>query len=39
MDLGLKNKHVLVTGSSRCIGLAIAKTTLVVDGGKTLGVK
>jgi len=44
MDLGLKNKHVLVTGSSRGIGLAIvesflqedAKTCLVSRGSNTL---
>ena len=44
MDLGLKNKHVLITGSSRGIGLAIvesflqedAKTCLVSRGSKGL---
>jgi len=28
MDLGLKDKHVLITGSSRGIGAATAKTFL-----------
>ena len=34
MNLGLANKRVLVTGSSRGIGLAIAKMIAKVYGGK-----